>query len=142
METRPRYNVIAFGFKTAEDESGMIESRSAIEQLISAEIESGIDPGRIVLFGFSQGAAMSVLTGLTSERKLGGIGVLSGWLPLRAKFKSVRYRLIYQCITYTRCIHVFYRWPRSTHQRSPYFGPMVDLIRLYELNTASRQLSS
>lgn len=82
----------------------MLESRSAIEQLIEAEIESGIDSGRIVLFGFSQGAAMSVLTGLTNGRKLGGIGVLSGWLPLRAKFKSVRQFI---CIPYTRCINIF-----------------------------------
>ena len=32
---------------------------------------------------------MSLLTGLTSERKLGGIAVLSGFLPLSYKFKSV-----------------------------------------------------
>ncbi len=32
---------------------------------------------------------MSLLTGLTTERKLGGVAVLSGWLPLNAKFKAV-----------------------------------------------------
>lgn len=32
---------------------------------------------------------MSLLTGLTTERKLGGVVVLSGWLPLKEKFKAV-----------------------------------------------------
>ena len=49
----------------------------------------GIPADRIVLGGFSQGGAMSLLAGLTTERKLGGIAVMSGWLPLRNKFKAV-----------------------------------------------------
>lgn len=68
----------------------MLQSARLINQLITTEVESGIDPSRIVLGGFSQGATMSVLTGLTGERKLAGIAALSGWLPLRNKFKSVR----------------------------------------------------
>jgi lysophospholipase-1 len=81
---------LSFDFNTAEDESGMLQSSRLLNELISAEIDSDIDAGRIVLGGFSQGGAMSLLTGLTSERKLGGIAVLSGWLPLHKKFKSVR----------------------------------------------------
>jgi predicted esterase len=52
-------------------------------------VDSGIEASRIVLGGFSQGAAMSLLTGMTSTYKLGGIVVLSGWLPLRNKIGSV-----------------------------------------------------
>jgi lysophospholipase-1 len=81
---------LSFDFKTAEDESGMLQSSRLLNELISAEVDSGIDSSRIVLGGFSQGGVMSLLTGLTSERKLGGIAVLSGWLPLHNKFKSVR----------------------------------------------------
>lgn len=69
---------------------GMLQSARLINQLITTEVESGTDPSRIVLGGFSQGAAMSLLTGLTGERKLAGVAVLSGWLPLRQKFKAVR----------------------------------------------------
>lgn len=32
---------------------------------------------------------MSILTGLTTERKLAGLAVLSGWVPVREKFASM-----------------------------------------------------
>ncbi|KAJ7368824.1 hypothetical protein DFH08DRAFT_33902 [Mycena albidolilacea] len=34
---------------------------------------------------------MVILTGLTAERKLAGLAVLSGWLPLREKFKAMAF---------------------------------------------------
>ncbi|GLB34114.1 putative phospholipase/Carboxylesterase [Lyophyllum shimeji] len=83
------FDIYSFGFETDEDESGMLESAGRINQLISAEVESGTDPSRILLGGFSQGAAMSLLTGLTGDRKLAGIAALSGWLPMRHKFKTI-----------------------------------------------------
>jgi predicted esterase len=67
----------------------MLESSRQLNELITAEVDAGIDASRIVLGGFSQGGAMSLLTGLTSERKLAGLAVLSGFLPLRHKFKAV-----------------------------------------------------
>jgi lysophospholipase-1 len=93
-----RFDICSFDFKSNpkddnfnpdEDEAGMLRSSRQINELISAEIDAGMNPNRIVLGGFSQGGAMSLLTGLTSERKLGGIVVLSAWLPLRKKIKSV-----------------------------------------------------
>ncbi|KAG5648792.1 hypothetical protein DXG03_000141 [Asterophora parasitica] len=71
------------------DEMGMLQSARLINQLITAEVDSGTPPSRIVLGGFSQGATMSLLTGLTGERTLAGLVVLSGWLPLRSKFKAM-----------------------------------------------------
>ena len=67
----------------------MLNTARELNALITAEVDAGIPANRIVLGGFSQGAAMSLLTGLTSERKLGGIVVMSGWLPLREKIKAV-----------------------------------------------------
>lgn len=67
----------------------MLRTVSSVNQLISAEVDSGIEPGRIVVGGFSQGAAMSILTGLTSERKLAGVVALSGWAALRNKLEAV-----------------------------------------------------
>jgi lysophospholipase I len=67
----------------------MLRTVSSVNQLISAEVDSGIDPGRIVVGGFSQGAAISVLTAVTNERKLAGAACLSGWVLLRHKLKSV-----------------------------------------------------
>jgi predicted esterase len=84
-----RFDIEAFGFDTVEDEAGMLQSAASINQLISAEVESGTDPSRIVLGGFSQGATMSLLSGLSGQKRLAGIAVLSGWLPLRDKFLAV-----------------------------------------------------
>ncbi|KAL0580519.1 hypothetical protein V5O48_001506 [Marasmius crinis-equi] len=76
-------------FKTVEDEEGMMESVRHLTELIDVEIASGIQPNRVILGGFSQGAAMSLLTGLTSEKlQLAGVVSLSGWLPLKQKFKE------------------------------------------------------
>lgn len=85
-----RFDIFDFDFGGQEDEAGMLRTAHALNQLISAEIDAGIPANRVVLGGFSQGGAMSLLTGLTTERKLGGLVVLSGWLPLATKFKAVR----------------------------------------------------
>ncbi|KAK9720710.1 hypothetical protein K7432_003986 [Basidiobolus ranarum] len=66
-----------------EDEKGMLASSRSINSLIQKEIDAGIPANRIVLAGFSQGSAMSLLTGLTTEYKIAGIVALSGYLPLR-----------------------------------------------------------
>ena len=72
------------------DESSIVLTIKALDLLISKEIDEGIAAERIVLAGFAQGAAMSLLTGLTIKRRLGGIVVLSGWLMLREKIAAVR----------------------------------------------------
>jgi predicted esterase len=89
MEMPSWFDIYSFGFDSKEDEAGMLQTRSALNALISDEVDNGTPPERVILGGFSQGAAMSLLTGLTGERKLGGVVCLSGWLPLREKFKAV-----------------------------------------------------
>ncbi|CAA7258584.1 unnamed protein product [Cyclocybe aegerita] len=84
------FDIYSFGFDTAEDEEGMRTSAGLIKDLVKLEIEkNGIPANRILLGGFSQGGAMSLLAGLTGEFKLAGLTVLSGWLPLRSKFKDM-----------------------------------------------------
>ena len=85
-----RFDIYSFGFDTDEDEEGMVKSAHLINEVITSEIDAGINVNRVVLGGFSQGGTMSLMSGLTRERKLAGLAVLSGWLPLRNKFKSVR----------------------------------------------------
>ncbi|RIB06841.1 Phospholipase/carboxylesterase/thioesterase [Gigaspora rosea] len=68
-----------------EDEEGMLNSVRGINGIIRDEIDSGIPSNRIVIGGFSQGSAMALLVGLTSEYRFAGIAVLSGYLPLRNK---------------------------------------------------------
>lgn len=72
----------------------MLRTVSKLNELITAEVDAGIPADRIIIGGFSQGGAMSLLTGLTAERKLGGVVVMSAYLPLRTKFKAVCITLI------------------------------------------------
>lgn len=74
------------GAKALDDEPGLMKSVDSLETLIEREIENGdIPPESIVIGGFSQGSVISLLTGLSSKKKLGGIMALSGWLPLSHK---------------------------------------------------------
>jgi len=83
------FDILDFELKSTEDEVGMLRSVASINKLIDAEVNAGVPTNRIVLGGFSQGGALSLLTSLTSERKLAGIVVLSGWLPLYQKMKMM-----------------------------------------------------
>ena len=67
-----------------EDREGMLESVNYLESLIEACERKSIPPERIVLGGFSQGCAMSLLTDLISSKysgRLAGVIGLMGYLP-------------------------------------------------------------
>jgi len=89
MEMPSWFDIYEFGFRADEDEKGMLKSMHSINQLITAEVDAGIPASRIVLGGFSQGGGLTLLTGLTSERTLAGLVVLSGWTPIPAKIKAM-----------------------------------------------------
>ncbi|KAL1960489.1 hypothetical protein VTO42DRAFT_7788 [Malbranchea cinnamomea] len=76
-------------FYRDQDETGLMRSREYFNGLIKEQIDKGIPAHRIVLGGFSQGGAMSLLTGLTHPQKLAGIFALSCYLPLSHKFKDL-----------------------------------------------------
>ena len=65
-----------------EDAAGLRQSQALIEELIAREVERGVPASRIVLMGFSQGCAMTLMTGLRHRERLGGLVGLSGYLPL------------------------------------------------------------
>ena len=74
-----------------EDERGLRESQRQIEALIAQELERGIPASRIVLMGFSQGAAMTLMTGLRHAQRLAGLVALSGYLPLAGTTQDERH---------------------------------------------------
>ncbi|EMD40368.1 hypothetical protein CERSUDRAFT_110964 [Gelatoporia subvermispora B] len=89
MEMPSWFDIYDFKPNTPDDEAGMLRTVHLLNQLITNEIDAGIPASRILLGGFSQGGAMSVVTGLTTERKLAGIVALSAWLPLKDKLKAM-----------------------------------------------------
>ena len=73
-----------------EDEAGLRESQALVEALIAKEVGRGVLPSRIVLAGFSQGCAMTLMTGLRHAGRLAGLACLSGYLPLAARLAAER----------------------------------------------------
>ena len=73
-----------------EEFHGIDQSRETIQTLLNEEIKSGTPSSKIILGGFSQGAAMSLFTGLQFDQSLGGIVALSGYLPYtKGDFKTL-----------------------------------------------------
>jgi phospholipase/carboxylesterase len=70
------------------DDAGIATSVQQIEHLIEKELQRGIPAEKIILAGFSQGAAIALTTGLQYSKKLGGILALSGYLPNAEKVLS------------------------------------------------------
>jgi predicted esterase len=64
-----------------EDRGGLAETRRYVASLIAAEVAAGVPSDRIVVAGFSQGAAAALMT-LRDDAKLAGVVALSGYLPL------------------------------------------------------------
>jgi phospholipase/carboxylesterase len=74
-----------------EDEAGLRESQALVEGLIAKEKARGVPARRIVLAGFSQGCAMTLMTGLRHDERLAGLVGLSGYLPLATKAEAERH---------------------------------------------------
>jgi predicted esterase len=89
--TRSRFDVFNFDiFSRPEDEPSLLAGVAAINKLITTEIEThGIPPERIIVGGISQGGALACLTGVTTDRSLAGVFVLSSYVPLWRKTQEV-----------------------------------------------------
>lgn len=87
---RAWYDIRHGDLSQREDEQGLRASRAAIEALIEREQARGIPASRIVLAGFSQGCAMTLLTGLCHGQRLAGLVAMSGYLPLIDKVPAER----------------------------------------------------
>ena len=88
MVMRAWYDVMISGGRRQEDEPGVRESDRQIRALIARERERGVPASAIFLFGFSQGGAMALSTGVRYEERLGGIAALSCFLPLADKIAA------------------------------------------------------
>jgi phospholipase/carboxylesterase len=90
---RAWYDVLGLELIRKEDETGLRSSMRLVEQLIAREKTRGIPAGRIVLAGFSQGCAMTLLTGTRYPERLAGLIGLSGYLPLATSTEQDRHAM-------------------------------------------------
>jgi phospholipase/carboxylesterase len=79
---RAWYDISQSDLARVPDEKGIRESQAQVEELVARERGRGIDAGRIVLAGFSQGGAIALQAGLRHKERLGAIVALSTYLPL------------------------------------------------------------
>ncbi|MBW4050936.1 MAG: carboxylesterase [Proteobacteria bacterium] len=73
-----------------QDEEAIRASCAAVGALLRRECERGIPSRRIVLGGFSQGAAMSLFIGPRFPAKLAGVIALSGYRLIASSFQAER----------------------------------------------------
>ncbi len=77
------YDIYSFDRNTTkQDVEGVKESYLFLKDIIKKEIEAGADYKDIILAGFSQGGAVALYTALNHLPTLGGVIVLSSYLPI------------------------------------------------------------
>lgn len=86
------YDIRSLDFDDAdrEDEAQIAESARQIELLIARERLRGVPSDRIVLAGFSQGAAMAIHVAVRHANPLAGLVALSGYLVCADRFEEER----------------------------------------------------
>jgi phospholipase/carboxylesterase len=88
---RAWYDIRTADLAHREDEESIRASQAAVEELIEREVQRGTPRARIVLAGFSQGAAIALQAGLRQAQPLAGLIALSGYLPLAEKLAAERH---------------------------------------------------
>jgi phospholipase/carboxylesterase len=83
MAMRAWYDIHGLQIDRDQDEAGILESVGQATALVRREQQRGIEPGRIVLAGFSQGGAIAIQCALRYPERLAGLVALSTYL-LRA----------------------------------------------------------
>jgi len=82
MAMRAWYDIISLDAEGRADAAGVHESTAILEDLISREVERGIDASKIVIAGFSMGGAIAINAVLHTRHTLAGMMALSTYLPL------------------------------------------------------------
>ena len=78
------YDILGTDLVRSEHAPSLRASAVQLQELVDREIARGVPASRIVLGGFSQGCAMTLLVGLRSPQRLAGLLGMSGYLPLAA----------------------------------------------------------
>ncbi|KAL7487833.1 hypothetical protein ACHAW6_013394 [Cyclotella cf. meneghiniana] len=84
------YDIVGLDKRSNEICPGIDESQTRILDILKSEHELGIPYNRMVLAGFSQGAALSLYTGMQLPPEAGplaGIVMMSGYLPHASGFR-------------------------------------------------------
>lgn len=78
------YDILEMNLERKVDETQLIASADAVQHLVEREIARGVASEKIILVGFSQGGAVIYHAGLTYEKSLGGLLILSSYFATHA----------------------------------------------------------
>ena len=81
MSMRAWYDVRDQRIEFRADLSGMKHSARAVLSLVEGEVARGIPLSRIIVGGFSQGGLVAAFAGHLSSQPLGGVMILSSYIP-------------------------------------------------------------
>ena len=79
---RAWYDIVSADLGQRQDVEGVQRSAEQLNDLIEVEIKLGTPADKIILAGFSQGGAIILQVGLRYPKRLGGLMVLSSYVPL------------------------------------------------------------
>ena len=82
------FDIFGLAMDSKQDETGIKAASDDLKSLIKEEEQRGIPLDHIVIGGFSQGGAVALHAGLTSEKALGGIVAFSTWLPMHTSMAA------------------------------------------------------
>lgn len=91
LPMRAWYDILGLHRGAEQDEAGLRASDARVQGLIRSQQARGIDAGRIVLAGFSQGGAMALYSALRYPQRLAGVIGLSCYLPMAAALAAERH---------------------------------------------------
>lgn len=91
MRMRAWYDIRGLQIDRDQDEAGIVDSIGLASRLVHREQERGIDPGRIVVAGFSQGGAIAIQAALRYPERLAGVIALSTYLLLEQRLADERH---------------------------------------------------
>ena len=75
------YDLYSLTDRSKEDEAGLANASEILKGIITEQIDSGIEPSKIVVAGFSQGGAVALYSLLQQQITLGAVISLSAYLP-------------------------------------------------------------
>lgn len=81
------YDILEMNLERKIDEQQLLISATAVQALIEREMARGVKSERIILAGFSQGGAVVYQAGLTFDKTLAGLLVMSSYCATQASLQ-------------------------------------------------------
>ncbi len=91
MAMRAWYDIKGLQIDRDQDEAGILQSVEQATALVRRERQRGIEAGRIVLAGFSQGGAIAIQCALRYPERLAGLVALSTYLLRADRLEAERH---------------------------------------------------